>query len=199
MDTLDAITGRHSVPAPFLTEPAPDAEAVARIVTAGSAAPDHGRLRPWRFLVIGGEARARMGEVFVDALRAREPDADEAAVEQERGRFLRAPMVVAVLVTLDPDHPKIPAVEQILSGGAAAQNMLLAARALGFGAKWVTGANAYDGRVKEALGGGPGDVIAGFLYLGTPSGEPPKVPHADPAEHGFLWRGPGETEPLGRP
>jgi nitroreductase len=197
MDTLDAIISRHSVPVPFLAEPAPDDAALRRIIAAGSAAPDHGRLRPWRFVVIRGEARSRLGQVFEEALRRREPDAAEAALEQERGRPLRAPLLLAVLVATDPDHAKIPLVEQVLSGGAAVQNMLLAAHALGYGAKWVTGSNAYDGHVKTALGGQADDVIAGFLHLGTVAGEPPAVPHAEPATHGFEWHGPERMTPLG--
>lgn len=196
MDTLDAIAGRHSVPAPFLAEPAPDDAALERIIAAGSAAPDHGRLRPWRFLVIRGEARDLLGEIFVEALVQRSPDAGEAAKEQERARPIRAPLMIAVLVTTDPHHAKIPLVEQILSAGAAAQNMLLAAHALGYGAKWVTGSNAYDDSVKRALGGGPDDVIAGFLHFGSVTGDPPAVPHAEPSSLGFEWRGRDAVAPL---
>lgn len=196
MDTLDAIASRHSVPAPFLTDPAPDIASIRRIIAAGSAAPDHGLLRPWRFVVIRGEARHRLGEVFADALVRRIPDADAAAREQERARPTRAPLLIAVLIAADPEHPKIPLVEQILSGGAAAQNMLLAAHALGYGAKWVTGSNAYDEHVKRALGGRPHDVIAGFLYIGTIEREPPAVPHAEPSTHGLEWHGPEQVTPL---
>ena len=196
MDTLEALTSRHSIAPAFLGDPAPDDAALARILEAGAAAPDHGRLRPWRFVVVRGDARTRLGEVFADALALREPDAAPAALEQERQRPLRAPLLIAVLAEVDEAHPKIPAVEQLLSTGAAAQNLLLAAHAQGYGAKWVTGANAYDDHVRAALGGGPGSRIAGFLFVGSIEGEPPAVPHADPAKSAFEWRGTGELRPL---
>jgi nitroreductase len=187
MDALTAILSRHSVPPAFLAEPAPAGAALERILAAGAAAPDHGRLRPWRFVPIGGDDRVRLGAVFAEALRRRQPDAPDAALEQERQRPLRAPLLIMVAARVASDHPKIPVVEQILSTGAAVQNMLIAAHALGFGAKWVTGDNAYDDHVKAALGLAPGDQIAAFLHLGTIAGTPPLVPHAEPAAHTSAW------------
>ena len=189
MEALDAVMTRSSVAPAFLAEPAPEGTALERILAAGASAPDHGRLRPWRFIVIRGEARVRLGEVFAAALRQRQPDASEAAIEQERARPLRAPLLIAVVAKVDPQHPKIPEVEQILSTGAAVQNMLIAAHAQGFGAKWLTGANAYDAHVKAALGLCPDDRLAGFVHLGSVDGKPPAVPHADPTELTVEWSG----------
>jgi nitroreductase len=189
MEALQAVITRQSVAPAFLGEPAPEGLALERILAAGASAPDHGRLRPWRFIVIRGEARHRLGEVFAEALRKRQPDAPEAALEQERARPLRAPLLIAVAARLDPQHPKIPEIEQILSTGAAVQNVLLAAHAQGFGAKWLTGANAYDEHVKAALGLAADDRLAGFVHLGTIEGTPPAVPHADPREHTTEWTG----------
>jgi nitroreductase len=160
------------------------------MLAAGAAAPDHGRLRPGRFIVIRGAARARGGEVFVEALRRRSPDAPEPALAQERERPLRAPLLVAVAARIAKDHPKIPEIEQILSAGAAAQNILLAAHALGYGAKWLTGANAYDEHVKRALGLVAEDRLISFIYLGTPTGEAPQVPHAEARAHTVEWQAP---------
>jgi nitroreductase len=174
---------------PFLTDPGPDERMLAEILAAGASAPDHGRLRPWRFIVIRGPARVRLGEVFADALWRRQPDAPAAALEQERARPLRAPLLVAVAARLDPQHPKIPEIEQILSTAAAAQNILIAAHAQGFGAKWLTGANAYDEHVKGALGLLPSDRLLGFIHLGSVEGSPPAVPHADPRAHTVEWQG----------
>lgn len=196
MDTLEAITTRHSVAPAFLTEPGPDEAVLLEVLQAGATAPDHGRLRPWQFLIIRGEARVRLGEVFADALRARAPDATDAALEQERQRPLRAPLVVAVIGRIDCGHAKIPAVEQILSVGAAAQNVLLAAHARGFGAKWLTGGNAYDEKVKTALGVGPDDILAGFLHIGTIDGAPPAAAHAAADEYAREWSGPDEQRAL---
>jgi len=190
MDTLESLTTRHSIAPAFLAEPAPDDAALERILTAGASAPDHGRLRPWRFIVIRGEARHRLGEVFVEALRQRDPEAFEDALRQERERPLRAPLIIAVGLKLQPDHPKIPEIEQILSAGAAVQNMLLAAHALGFGAKWLTGANAYDDHVKAALGLEAQDRLVSLVHIGTIEGSPPAVPHADPREHTIEWHAP---------
>jgi nitroreductase len=189
MDALEAVLTRHSVAPAFLGEPAPDDAALERILAAGASAPDHGKLRPWRFIVIRGPARVRLGEVFAEALLRRQPDAPAAALEQERARPLRAPLLVAVAARLKPEHPKIPEIEQILSTAAAAQNMLSAAHAQGFGAKWLTGANAYDDHVKAALGLAGNDRLAGFVHLGTIEGKPPQVPHADARDLTVEWRG----------
>jgi nitroreductase len=189
MEALEAVLTRQSVPPAFLKEPGPDDAALARILAAGACAPDHGRLRPWRFIVIRGLARARLGEVFVEALKGRQPEASEAAIEQERLRPMRAPLLIAVAACVAPQHPKIPEIEQILSTAAAAQNILIAAHAQGFGAKWLTGANAYDEHVKSALGLKPADRLIGFIHIGTIEGSPPAVPHADPREHIVEWQG----------
>lgn len=196
MDALEAITTRHSVAPAFLGDPAPTEPQLRRILEAGAAAPDHGRLRPWRFVVVRGEARVRLGEVFADALLERDPAASAKAIDQERQRPLRAPLVIAVFARIAHQDTKIPEIEQILSTGAAAQNMLLAAHALGYGGKWLTGANAYDARVQAALRAHEGDLLTGFLHLGTVAGTPPAVPHADPHEHALEWTGPGQVHPL---
>lgn len=190
MDALAALTTRHSVAPGFLSGPGPDDQDLDRILAAGASAPDHGRLRPWRFFVIRGEARTRLGLVFADALRRRDPAAAEQALEQERQRPMRAPVVVAVVAKIARDHPKIPKIEQIVSAAAAAQNILLAAHVLGFGAKLLTGANAYDERVRAALGLEPHDHLIGFIHIGTIAREPPAVPHAEARTHTVEWQEP---------
>ena len=191
MEALEAILTRQSVAPAFLREPGPEDAALERILAAGACAPDHGKLRPWRFIVIRGQARERLGEVFAAALLQRQPDAPAAAIEQERTRPLRAPLLIGVAARVAPEHPKIPEIEQILSTAAAAQNMLIAAHAQGFGAKWLTGVNAYDEHVRDALGLAPDDRLIGFIHIGTVDGSPPAVPHADAREHTVEWRGPG--------
>jgi len=110
-------------------------------------------------------------------------------LEQARGGPLRAPLVIAVVATIDPQHAKIPEIEQVLSAGAAVQNMLLAAHAQGYGGKWLTGANAYDEQVRQALGLATDHRLVAFLYLGSADGEPPTVPHADARQHAVEWSG----------
>lgn len=180
MDALTALTSRVSVPK--LTAPAPEGDALDRIIEAGLHAPDHGRLRPWRFLLIEGEGLERFCEVFVEALLKQVPNPDEALVEKARSRPKRAPLIIAVIAKVT--EGKIPAVEQVVSAGAAAQNMLLAAHAQGFGGMWRTGPAAYDAHIRSALGAEGEDVIVGYLYLGTPD-QPVRVKKT-PAREGIV-------------
>ncbi|MEM7023329.1 MAG: nitroreductase [Pseudomonadota bacterium] len=187
MHTLAALRTRSSVAPPFLGPPGPDEAMLAEILGAGANAPDHGRLRPWRFLVFQAQAREQLGEIFAAALLKRQPDASEESLAQERNRPMRAPLVLVVVAKLDPDHPKIPEFEQILSAGAAVQNLLLAAHSQGFGAKWLSGTNAYDSHVTTALGLGPNDRVAGIVHIGTVKGDPPQAPRADAGEFTTQW------------
>jgi nitroreductase len=181
MDALTALTTRVS---PIkLTEPAPSAEALAAMLAAAGAAPDHGKLRPWRFLKIEGTARARFGEMLARSLLRREPEAPAGKLEAERKNVQRAPLVIVAAAAI-ADNPKIPDVEQIVAVGAAVQNLLLAAHALGYGGFWRTGAAAYDPLLKQELGLAPGDAIVGFLYLG--SVETPGVPRRNDPEAALL-------------
>src|SRR5579875_3505395 len=165
MDALDALTTRRS-PVQF-AEPAPDDESLAEILRAAMRAPDHGKLRPWRFIVLRGDALKRFGNVMVEAMKRRDPNVPENMLERERAKPLRAPLIVVLAAAIKQGH-KIPVIEQMLAAGAAAQNVLVAAHALGYGAAWKTGDCAYDDFVKETLGLAPSDAIVGFLYLGTP-------------------------------
>jgi nitroreductase len=164
MQAIEALLTRRSARA--LTAPAPDAAALDLIFESAARAPDHGRLRPWRFIIIEGEALARFGELLAAHLRRAHPGAGEEAVERERQKAHRAPLIVVVAAVVAP-NVKVPAIEQVITAGAAAQNMMLAARALGFNGMWKTGAPAYDDTVKAALGLAATDSIVGFLYLGT--------------------------------
>jgi nitroreductase len=126
--------------------------------------------------------------VLADSLRRREPDAPPESLQRERDKALRAPAIVVVAARLHKGH-KIPEAEQVASAAAAAQNVLLAAYAQGYGAIWRTGAAAYDPEVARALGFGPDDAIMGFLYLGTRAGDP--MPAIRPAPRDFVrvWQG----------
>lgn len=186
MDALDTILSRASNP--MLGDPAPDGRALDLILQAGLRAPDHGKLRPWRFVLIRGDARAKWAEVVVAALRAREPDAPEAAIEKQRKRALETPVIIALGARVRPGH-KIPEIEQVLSVGAAAMNMLNAAHALGYGAVWLTGANAYDPRVIEALGLEATDRLVGFLFVGTAKAPPLAARRPEVADHAVDWSG----------
>ena len=166
---------RSSTPAKALTEPAPDEAQLKQILEVALTAPDHGRLRPYRFIPIRGDARYRLSEIFVHATRRREPDVDAAYLAKQREKPLRSPLIVVVVATLI-ESEKIPEIEQMLAAGAAAHNVLLASNALGFGSVWLTGANAYDDYVRGELGLNDNERIIGFLYLGTPQLDIPPRP-----------------------
>lgn len=167
MQAIDLLLTRRSARA--LTEPAPEEAALELILRSAVRAPDHGRLRPWRFVVVRSAARARFGELLAAHLRRTHAQLTEETLERERSKAFRAPLIVVVAARLTTSV-KVPAVEQVLSAGAAAHAMMLAAVALGFNAMWKTGTAAYDDTVKQALGLEPTDAIAGFLYLGTQAG-----------------------------
>lgn len=167
MQAIDLLLRRRS--AKTLAEPGPDDGALELLLASGARAPDHGRLRPWRFVVIRGPARARFGALLAGQLRRARPESSPEALERERLKAFRAPLIVAVAAVKDP-RATVPMVEQMLSAGAAAENILLAARALGFNGVWKTGAAAYDGELKRALGLEPADALVAFLYIGTESG-----------------------------
>src|SRR3954454_9699207 len=170
MDALEAILTRSSVPPVKMGPPGPDDAQLRRILEAGATAPDHGRLRPWRFLVVRGTARERLGELFASAALAKGGDVSEAEVEKQRSGPLRAPVVVTVVAKVRPDYPKIPPSEQLASAAAAAQNMLIAAHALGLSAKWTTGKTAHEPAVRHGMGLGPVDHMVACLLLGRPAG-----------------------------
>jgi len=174
MQAIDALRERRS--AKTLTDPAPDEGALALLLECAARAPDHGRLRPWRFIVIRGTARERLGELMADQMRRKQPQATAEALQRERQKALRAPLIIVVAAVCNATA-KIPPIEQVLAAGAAVQNMMLAAPALGFGAMWKTGDPAYDDTVKVALGLQARDTIVGFVYLGSPppDGVPPPV------------------------
>lgn len=170
-EILDFLLARRSVLVRNLTEPGPTDQELETILRAAMRVPDHGRLTPWRFIVIKGENRAAFGKVLGEAYRKANPDAIDELIEVESERFLRAPVVVAVASHVTKGH-KIPEWEQILSSGAACQNMLHAAHASGYAAQWITEWPAYDRNVRAALGLGEDDRISGFVYIGSPK-EPP--------------------------
>jgi nitroreductase len=181
MNLLEGIESRTS--ALKLAAPGPTREHIETIIRAGTRAPDHGRLRPWRFVVLEGEARVKLGDAMAAMFRAKFPDASEPQLDKERGKPMRAPTIIAVAAKIAKG--KIPEIEQVLAVGAAVQNMLLAAHALGYGAMWKTGGAVYDAAVKALLGLAPEDHIVGLVYLGTTAAPGPLV--AAPTEGIVTW------------
>jgi nitroreductase len=180
-DALELLKTRRSFKPVELSGPGPSAAEIDTLLTIGSRVPDHGKLAPWRFIVFEGEARRAAGDAIVAAFRAKYPDATAEQAEAERERLTRAPLVVAVVSRAAP-HVKIPEWEQVLSAGAAAMNLVLAAHALGYGASWITEWYAYDRAVLDALGLEPHEKIAGFVHIGRPPGVPEDRPRPPLAE-----------------
>jgi nitroreductase len=172
INALDLLKTRRSIKPIELGGPPPTAAELDALLTIASRVPDHGKLTPWRFIVFEGDARLKAGETIAQIFKTVHPEATADQVEFERKRLARAPLVVAVVSRAAP-HVKIPEWEQVLSAGAAAMNLVLAAHAHGFGANWITEWYAYDRRVLDALGLSPHEKIAGFVHIGRPA-QPPE-------------------------
>ena len=173
---IDLLLTRRSGSAKAMEGPGPNKKQLAQILQAGARVPDHGKLFPWRFIVFEGKGRERAGDIFADVMEAE--GEREKQVEEERGRFLRAPVVIGVISSARELH-KIPVWEQELSAGAVCQNILIAATALGFVANWLTEWYAFHPVVKEKLGLKPGERVAGFIYIGTARDELEERPRPD--------------------
>ena len=180
-DAIALLKTRRSVKPVELAGPGPVAAELETLLAIASRVPDHGKLVPWRFVVFEGEARLRAGDMIAKAFLDDHPDANPEQVEFEKHRLARAPLVVAVVSRAAP-HVKIPEWEQVLSAGAAAMNLVLAAHALGFAASWITEWYAYDPRVRAALGLAAHEKIAGFVHIGRPARPPEDRPRPPLAE-----------------
>jgi nitroreductase len=165
MELFDAINSRVS--AGRLAEPGPSAEQLERLLQAGARAPDHGRMKPWRFTIVNGGARDGFATAVAEARRARLPNMTDDQIVAERDKITRSPSIIVVGCAVRKDNPKVPEMEQVVAVGAAVENMFLAAHAMGFGVMWKTGPAAYDARVKAAVGLAPDDHIVAILHLGT--------------------------------
>jgi len=166
------LTTRRSIPALQLGAPGPDAGAIKAMLTIAARVPDHGKLAPWRFVLYSGDKQA---EATAGLGRIAESSADEAErrMRTEKAKtFAAAPLVIGVISTADPAHPKIPLWEQELSAGAVCLNLVHAAAAYGFAAQWLTGWYAYDDAATAWLGVKPGERVAGFVHIGTPQMPP---------------------------
>ena len=166
-DIVTFLRTRRSTVAADITGPGPTEQQLAHMLEAACRVPDHGKLTPWRFIVLRGKGKARFTAFLEECWRAQHPGAEngnDAPVPE--AAFLATVPLVVVVVARAVEHPKIPQWEQWLSAGAACHNLLLAAQAMGLAAQWRTGWPAYDQRVTEWLGLGPGERIAGIVHIG---------------------------------
>jgi len=183
MQALTALHGRVSENR--LVEPAPTPSQREALFQAALHVPDHGWLRPWRFLCIEGKSRERLGDLFASALLQKDPDVSSAALERARSAPLRAPLLVVVIARLH--SPRIPQIEQLLSAGCTAHAIVLAAHVQGLGAIWRTGEMAYERSVAQGLGLDESEQIVGFIYLGTVQGERRTAPLLNTADFVSDW------------
>jgi nitroreductase len=187
--SIAMLLSRRSVPALQLREPGPSQAQIDTAIDAALRAPDHGGLKPWRFVMIHGAARARLSELFVRRLQLREPATPPGKLDKARSMPLTAPLIIAVGARLRQDH-KVPEIEQLLSIGAGVMNLLNVFHAQGYGAIWLTGGNAYDPQIAAALGFDAQERCLGFVYVGSKpvqDSQPPRRPER--AEYLRDWSG----------
>lgn len=171
----DYLLTRRSVGPAFLQEPGPSAEELATMLTIATRVPDHGKLTPWRLVVIAGEDRIGAGQALADLAARNNPSLDAESLEVERRRFLPMPLTVGV-ISAPQDHPKVPQFEQLLSAGNVAFNLVHAAFAMGYAASWVTRWFTFDDEAAAILGAQAGERFVGFVHVGTPTITPEDRP-----------------------
>lgn len=185
---LHALDARRSVPAKQLGEPGPDPDTLLRMLTSAVRVPDHGKLVPYRFLRITGDARHSLGAFLADRAVQRDPQVSAAQLDKDRQRFSHAPLIITVIASPQP-NPKVPEAEQLMTAGCVCFALLQAAQAFGFGAQWLTAWMAFDPAVHAHLGLAEGEQIAGFIHIGTPKTEVPERERPDPAALLQDWEG----------
>jgi len=185
--TIDHLLTRRSASVNSLGEPGPSERQIEQILTAAARVPDHKKLVPWRFLLFQGDARKEFGTVLAGICQSEEKDASQFRLETESNRFLRAPLVIAVISRV-VQNAAAPEWEQVLSAGAACQNLLVAATALGFGAQWITEWYGYSQGVRAALKLADNERVAGFVYIGTAKEKPEERERPALADIVRSWR-----------
>ena len=177
----DYLASRRTIPSANLSEPGPTRSEIDEILTLAVRTPDHGKLAPWRFLLIRGENRIKIGEQLLEIFADSNDGLDDAQREKELTRLSRAPVVVTVISTAMA-HPKIPVWEQQMSAGAVCMNMLHASAAHGYSAQWLTEWFSFDARCRPIFGLAEEEQIAGFIHIGTPQVPPTERPRPDVGE-----------------
>ncbi len=183
MEVFDTIHTRHSI-GKVRAGQLPR-ELIEKLLEAGNQAPNHHKARPWRFFVLTGAARERLGDLMAASQRARKPELPAEVSDKTRALPLRAPLVIAVGVD-KPTEERIIEIENVCAAAAACQNILLAAHALGLGAMWRTGEYARDPMIKEFFGLAPDQHLIAFIYVGYPEGET-MLPQRPPVDDRVVW------------
>ena len=184
METLEAIQTRNSVP--LLTDPAPTSEEMSEVYKGALRAPDHARLRPWKFIEVRGDSRDKLAKIFIDTANALNSDLSENEISKLEKAPHRAPMVIILAANIK-EHPKVPEIEQIISLGAAAQNILLGIHEIGYSAVWRTGNMAFNPEITKFLGLEENFKIIGYLYVGTSTGKEKPIPELEIQDFLEVW------------
>ena len=184
METLEAIQTRNSVP--LLTDPAPTSEEMSEVYKGALRAPDHARLRPWKFIEVRGDSRDKLAKIFIDTATALNSDLSENEISKLQKAPHRAPMVIILAANIK-EHPKVPEIEQIISLGAAAQNILLGIHEIGYSAVWRTGNMAFNPEITKFLGLEENFKIIGYLYVGTSTGKEKPIPELEIQDFLEVW------------
>lgn len=184
MDAIQVLKNRTS--APRLSGGVPNKIALETLFQAAMRAPDHAQLRPWRFLLIEGDDRKRLGDLFVKARCEDNALLTEAEMDKTKSKPFRAPLILVAIISIKA-HPKVPEIEQVLSAGAAIQNVLLAAYAQDIGAMWRTGDMAFHKTVMAGLGLASNEKIAGFVYIGERQGKKRQLTPMDSQKYFETW------------
>ncbi|EHH67379.1 nitroreductase family protein [Gluconobacter morbifer] len=183
---LDVLLSRASTD--HLVEPPPKGDQLRTILSAGLRAPDHGKLRPWRYTVIKGKHRDAFASLVVEAMERQEPDAPTVKKNKRRQRFSTMPMIIALGIHIEPAG-KIPVIEQEMAVAAGAMNVLNALHVEGFGGMWITGAFCEDRALLESLGLPDPHRIVGFLFVGTPGKHDGSHKRPDVDDYMAVWKG----------
>lgn len=182
---LSLLATRRSGKPRDMIAPGPDADQLGAMLTIAMRTPDHGKIAPWRFVIVPADGREAFAELLAAAYRAERPEATRLEIEAIEAFARQAPTLVVVLSS--PDLARtIPAWEQELSAGAACMNLLHAAQAMGYVGGWLTGWAAYSNAVRDAFGAAP-ERIAGFIFIGTPAKPLEERPRPDPARIVSTW------------
>ena len=172
MNALEVILNRKSIP--IMDEPGPTSKQLKKIYQAGLRAPDHGGLQPWKFIEVSGDNRIELGKKFVSVTKKIKKNPSVELLNKVKKAPLRAPLIVIVIANIKK-KTLIPEIEQILSAGAAAQNMMLASSSMGFHSIWRTGHLAFNNYINKALKLNKSDVVIGYLYMGSSNKKIPSI------------------------
>ena len=184
-DALNNITKRNSHR--NLVMPAPSDEEMQYVYKAALRAPDHAWIRPSSFIEIQGKGLERLSEAFGNYAQENIDGLSEDQLKKYKEIPFRAPMII-VLINTPKEHPKVPKIEQIMSTATAGQNILLALNSLGYGAIWRTGVFSFNEKVSKYLNLDKDQQVVGYLYVGTPDGEPKKIPNMKIEDFVTKWR-----------